>query len=772
MLPAVVLAGLAVFLLWDAVRGGTLFLRDINMVWLPQVETFVQCVAAGSWPLWDPYSGFGRPLLADPRASVLYPPTWLNMLMSPASAYTALSVGHVVLAGVGLRRLLRHWRLPEMPALAGAALSMASGPLLSLVSMWHHLAGAASMPWVVLAVDRALDEPSRRRVASAAALVGVQVLAGSPDYSALTLLVSAIFAMMGPAATPVARRAAVLAGVLALAAVLSAAQWWPTLDVVLRSARRGQPAAQAIAWSAHPWTLLELIVPLRWVDLHLTAGAATEILEDREPWLRSGYLGLASIPLVVAGAVSASRQRRALLAVLGLTLLLALGSHGPLGPVLTAAPGLRSLRFPVKALVPFALAWAALFAFGVEAVSRGEHGVRRIAAVTAVVTAAAAVVIAVAAAGPFGLPPFASRLTAPATGRLFVLEVAFVLAVVVAALLVWTRHPRAVAAMALLAVADVALRHRELNPAADRRLFTHRPQTLELLDLSAGARTYVYDYSMDPLASGWHRPAEKAYDVTRVPEDWNLSVGIVLGVHEYLNAPTAARWQVPGSYDMDILGFDSREVALLVRRLREVEDAPAHRRLLQVGAVRNVVALVPAPWWKDLEPAGARQGYFRRSIQAMRVPAPLPRAALVGGVRIAERRPRDGPPHRRRLRSKRGGDPLLGRPRGRGRGGDRPSHEHRLRPGRAGGGRGEARPSRTGRCLRPRMAGHGGRSAGTRPARQRRLPRGAGRAGTARRRDEVPAAAGGGRDRRLAGRCRRRGRGVAAPPNGSVARLG
>jgi hypothetical protein len=304
MLPAVLLGPLAAFLLWDAVRGGTLFLRDINMVWLPQVETFVHCVSAGSWPLWDPYSGFGRPLLADPRAGVLYPPTWLNLLLPPATAYTVLALGHLVLAGVGLHRLLRHWGVAELPALA------------------------------------------------AAALVGVQVLAGSPDYCALTLVVSAILSLTGPAAPPLPRRVAALSGALALAAVLSAAQWWPTLDVVLSSARLGQAAA-ATTWSAHPWTLLELVVPLRWADLPLTTGAMTEILDSKEPWLRSVYLGLASFPLVVAGAFVARLRRRALLVVLVLVLglLLALGARGPLAPLLTGVP-----RFPVKALVPVALA--------------------------------------------------------------------------------------------------------------------------------------------------------------------------------------------------------------------------------------------------------------------------------------------------------------------------------------------------------------------------------------------------------------------------------
>ena len=41
-----------------------------------------------------------------------------------------------------------------------SAIWMASGPFLSLASTWHHMAGAAWIPWVVLAADMALTRPS------------------------------------------------------------------------------------------------------------------------------------------------------------------------------------------------------------------------------------------------------------------------------------------------------------------------------------------------------------------------------------------------------------------------------------------------------------------------------------------------------------------------------------------------------------------------------------------------------------------------------------
>ena len=64
-------ATLAVLLLHDAtLSGGALFRRDLSLVWYPMIEAFVRSVAAGSWPVWDPWRGFGQPLLADARAAV------------------------------------------------------------------------------------------------------------------------------------------------------------------------------------------------------------------------------------------------------------------------------------------------------------------------------------------------------------------------------------------------------------------------------------------------------------------------------------------------------------------------------------------------------------------------------------------------------------------------------------------------------------------------------------------------------------------------------
>ena len=62
-------------------------------------------VPSGSWPLWDPFTGFGQPILANPDAQDLYPLTWLNLLMSPATYYTDFAVSHLVYTGLGMHKL-------------------------------------------------------------------------------------------------------------------------------------------------------------------------------------------------------------------------------------------------------------------------------------------------------------------------------------------------------------------------------------------------------------------------------------------------------------------------------------------------------------------------------------------------------------------------------------------------------------------------------------------------------------------------------------------
>jgi len=89
--PAIGL-GIAACMLWFfaplVFQGQVLFERDVFSVWHAQVEAIVRAAGEGSLPLWDPHASFGEPVM-EFAAQILYPPTWLSLLMSAGAFYSA-----------------------------------------------------------------------------------------------------------------------------------------------------------------------------------------------------------------------------------------------------------------------------------------------------------------------------------------------------------------------------------------------------------------------------------------------------------------------------------------------------------------------------------------------------------------------------------------------------------------------------------------------------------------------------------------------------------
>lgn len=655
------LLAVAVFFFRGAVFGGqALYRRDISMVWYPQVEAFVRCVASGTWPLWDPYRAFGQPLLADPRAEVLYPPTWLNLLMPPWTYYTLFVVSHLVFSGVGLVKLSRRWGVSPLASFVAAVVWIAGGPLLSLASMWHHLAGAAWIPWIFLAAEVAFEGRSLAATLPLAGALAAQVLAGSPDYTVLTGLALGAGILvchadwrepLGPRNRVVALRGS-LGVVLALA--ISAAQWLPTLEVARRSERWAQSYEGATTWSLHPASLLETALPVRFADLPLLPRLSSALFEGREPWLHSIYLGIPALALAAAAFADAfSRRKGFLLGLATAATLFSLGRHsGAYALAASIVPALGALRFPVKAMTLVAFAVALLAGLGLDAWCRSSDATARrwLARTVPPVAVFCALAVGAWSALVFGTqrwsalfflhdphwPPLPQILapSAASLGRGAVLGAALLALALARARL---RPSWAAAGLAALVCGDLLVTHRLLHPLAPRDLFRTRPEAIGLLDRTESRRLYVYDYSVvTPIQRLRDPEAASSYRLARVPVGWPPGPALVLGVYLYLNPPTAARWGLYGSYDLDILDFYPRPLTRLVEFLRAREDTPAHVRLLRLGAVANVLALRPASWWNDLVAVGTLPGLFEEPIRVFKVADPLPRAYVVGEARLAD----------------------------------------------------------------------------------------------------------------------------------------
>jgi hypothetical protein len=234
---------------WEAVTGrGIFFQRDIHSYWLPLTEAFVRVVLVeGAPPVWNPYPSFGQAMAADPNCQVFYPPTWLNMIVGPATYYSILVVSHTLFAGLGAYLLLRRLGLGELAGFVGGVAWCLSGPLLAGASLYHHFAGAAWMPWVLLALESALARGTLKSGILLGLAAGLQSLAGSADLCFMTALLAAgrgVAYLTRPADRGAPwRLAGVVAMALPLAAMVGAVQWLPARALLAGTTRASQGAS-------------------------------------------------------------------------------------------------------------------------------------------------------------------------------------------------------------------------------------------------------------------------------------------------------------------------------------------------------------------------------------------------------------------------------------------------------------------------------------------------------------------------------------------------
>src|SRR4029077_485977 len=99
--------------------------------------------------------------------------------------------------------------------------------------------------------------------------------------------------------------------------------------------------------------------------------------------------------------------------------------------------------------------------------------------------------------------------------------------------------------------------------------------------------------------------------------------------------PVGGAWGLPGSFDHDTPGLAPRLLSEMSDLLLLVEGTAAHLRLLQIGAVADVVAL-HTEGLQALRPVVTADALMNEPVRVFEVPDFRPRAYAVGGVRIAD----------------------------------------------------------------------------------------------------------------------------------------
>lgn len=632
------MALLPVLLFADAVSGRAVFYeRDIHAYWLPAMESFVRAVAEGSWPLWDPLTNFGRPLLADPNLQIAYPPTWLNLVLRPGTYYTLFVVAHCSFAAVGAFRLAVAWGLGAPAAAWAGACWMLAGPFLSTTSLFHHFASAAWLAWVMLALEGVLRRPDARSAAWLGAAAAGMALAGSADLCIMAAIASLARAI--PAVAPsvrdgrALRLGAALAASTALAALLCAVQWWPTLVLVAQGSRGASGAGASLYWSLHPAGLVDLVVPGLVAEMPLGPQWRAAVFEARGPLLRSIYVGVPALVLCGCALLAGRWPMRWLCAGLaGFFLIAALGRFTPVYPALVGLPVLRLLRFPVKYLVPGALFVSLLSAAGLDALrAEGDAGTR--ARLRWIAAAAAALALA-AAAGAAASGRLSAALQAsldaahagdtPGRLRAGFLRIAALSGLSAAAVLLRSaggRRGMVTATLLAAGAADLLGAARHAVRLGPPELLTHRPPILDAFPRPWERRVYRLQYGLEWLNAQFTRP----------PAGWDPEWAWALGHIESLTPPIATRFGLAGSFDGDFTGLTPVALSRLTGVVNAARGTPEGVRLLRMASVTDVIGFERT--YAGMPPRYERLSVYEEPVRVFDVPDPMPRAYAVSRVR-------------------------------------------------------------------------------------------------------------------------------------------
>jgi hypothetical protein len=284
-----------------------------------------------TWPLWNPSISAGRPFLADMQSGVLSPfslpsyllPFWFSLAVVAALKLWAAAFGTFLLG----RALGMRWAPALLAGLAfGFSLYMVTWLAWPLASVW------ALMPWLLLAVDRAIRRPDASSVALLALVTGLQFLCGHPESSFHIGVAAVLFGALRLSRAPDARRRRAAATMLGLAAgtALAAIVLLPFLELVLHSGDLNERGGHNPSHLRASY-LLSLAMPEYW-------GRPTQVM--LEPFINQRAFYVGALPLLLAGlaALRPTRERVALVATVVACLAVAAGIE-PFQFVATHLPG-------------------------------------------------------------------------------------------------------------------------------------------------------------------------------------------------------------------------------------------------------------------------------------------------------------------------------------------------------------------------------------------------------------------------------------------------
>jgi hypothetical protein len=338
---------------------------DLTITHWPAVAFNVHSLRQdGQVPLWRTTIASGGPWAANPQSWLYYPPAWLCYLLPIDLGLNLLLVAHLALAALATYAFGRVALQLAPPGAALAGLAFAVAPWLSGQLAAGHINVVLALAWLpvaLLGAHRAATMGSRggallAGTAWAAALLNHAQMAAFT--ATLTVGWYLLAVLTGKTAARRGRQAGLLLLMPAAALLLSAVLLLPLIEAL--------PYLNRTRMSVEEAGILSLSWPQLVASLIPTYGGEPEHVT---------YLGLPVATLAGVGLVlKRDRASWFLASVAVVAIVFALGTHGPLFPLLfRLVPGLGWLRVPARAWAVVALSLALLAGRGLDALSAAER---------------------------------------------------------------------------------------------------------------------------------------------------------------------------------------------------------------------------------------------------------------------------------------------------------------------------------------------------------------------------------------------------------------